>query len=66
MPYIRRNQNMLLQHDNARPHVARLTADFLRRSNVRTLDNWPALSADLNPYRTLLGLLEKTDKEVGS
>ena len=34
VPYIRHNQNMLLQHDNARPHVARLTADLLRRSNV--------------------------------
>ena len=25
VPYIRRNQNMVLQHVNARPHVARLT-----------------------------------------
>ena len=57
MPYIRRNNHMLLQQDNARPHVARLTFDFLRPSNIRTLDNWLALSADFNP-------IEKADKEV--
>ena len=58
VPYIRRNNHMLLQQDNARPHVARLTLDFLRRSNIQTLDNWPALSADLNPIEHCWDFLE--------
>ena len=36
------------QHDNARPHTARITANFLARNNVNVLP-WPALSPDLNP-----------------
>ena len=30
---------MMLQHDNARPHVARQTIQFLRQANVSMLDN---------------------------
>ena len=59
VPYIRHNNLMLLQQENARPHVARLTLDFLRRSNIRTLDNWPALSADLNPIKHCWNYLKK-------
>ena len=40
---------MLLQKDNARPHVARVTTQYLRQTNVNAMDDWPALSADLNP-----------------
>ncbi|KAK7095045.1 hypothetical protein V1264_006506 [Littorina saxatilis] len=36
------------QHDNARPHTARLTTNFLAANNVNTLP-WPSLSPDLNP-----------------
>ena len=36
------------QHDNARPHTARLTTNFLATNNVNTLP-WPSLSPDLNP-----------------
>ena len=54
VPYVRRHRGMMLQIDNARPHVARQTTQFLRQAN-----NWPALSSD----RALLGLSQTADKE---
>ena len=33
--YMRRHIGMMLQHDNAKSHVARLTAGFLCQSNAR-------------------------------
>jgi transposase len=36
------------QHDNARPHSARLTTAFLRQQDINTLP-WPAFSPDLSP-----------------
>ena len=49
VPYVRRHHGMMLQHDNGRLHVARQTTRFLCQANVIMLDNWPALSSDLNP-----------------
>ena len=40
---------MMLQHDNIRPHAARITRDALQNANVDYLQNVPALSPDLNP-----------------
>ncbi len=40
-------ENFLLQQDNARPHVARVTRDFLKTVGIETLE-WPAFSPDLN------------------
>ncbi|WAQ94934.1 TCB2-like protein [Mya arenaria] len=37
-----------LMHDNARPHVARVTTQFLHQNNVNAMP-WPAVSPDLNP-----------------
>ena len=48
----RRNPHTVLQHDNARPHVARITRDALQNLNVDVLQNWPELSPDLNLQRT--------------
>ena len=42
----------LFQQDNARPHVARLSTDFLRQQRVSVLP-WPSLSPDLNPIEHL-------------
>lgn len=42
------NPQALFQHDNARPHTARLTTNFLAHNNINTLP-WPSLSPDLNP-----------------
>ena len=38
----------VLQHDNARPHAARHTTQFLANINVQILP-WPSMSPDLNP-----------------
>jgi hypothetical protein len=38
----------VFQHDNARPHTARATVDFLANQNVTVLP-WPFKSLDLNP-----------------
>lgn len=49
VPFINRHgQGLVFQHDNARPHTARVTADFLQRNNVNVLP-WPSRSPDLSP-----------------
>jgi hypothetical protein len=40
------------QHDNARPHTARSTVDFLTNQNVTVLP-WPSKSPDMNPIKQL-------------
>ena len=39
---------LMFQHDNTKPHVARVCRDFLNQNNVQVLD-WPPYSPDLNP-----------------
>ena len=49
LPFIQaQRRNITFQHDNARPHVARVVNNFLRQHNVQTLP-WPAVSPDLSP-----------------
>lgn len=49
VPMFQNNQDLrLFQHDNARPHSARLTQEFLRQQNIDTLE-WPAVSPDMSP-----------------
>ena len=40
--------NVTFMHDNARPHSAAITKQFLATNNVNVLD-WPANSPELNP-----------------
>ena len=40
--------NFILMQDNARPHTARLTMDYLYHEGIEVMD-WPARSPDLNP-----------------
>ncbi len=46
MPFIHDHQLMLL-HDNARPHVARICTQFLEAENIPVLE-WPAFSPDMS------------------
>lgn len=51
-------QGTVFQHDNARPHIARLTRDFLNHHNVHVLP-WPACSPDMNPIEHLWDHLDR-------
>ena len=53
IPFMQRQrQGLLLQQDNARPHNAGLTLDFLNRRNIQLLP-WPSRSSDMSPIRHL-------------
>lgn len=53
IPFMQRQrQGLLFQQDNARPHTARLTMDFLNRQNIQLLP-WPSRSPDLSPIEHL-------------
>ena len=48
LPFIAVHQGTVLQHNNARPHAARLTQNFLATNDVKTLP-WPGLPPNLSP-----------------
>ena len=48
---------MLLQQDNARPHVARLVTQHLANANIQHL-KWPFVSPDLSPIEHMWDELE--------
>ena len=52
-PFMRRHlPNGVFQHDNARPHVARLCIQYLQTNDIDVLD-WPSFSPDLSPIEHL-------------
>ncbi len=46
VPFIH-DHHLMLQHDNARPHVARICTQFLEAENIPVLA-WPAYSLDMS------------------
>jgi len=52
-------------HDNARPHTARVTRQFLQRNGIETLQ-WPAMSPDMNPIEHLCDELGRRVRARGN
>ena len=57
VPLVQQHQ-MTFQHDNARPHVARVCQDFLVNNNIVPLD-WPPYNTDLSPFEHLWDELDR-------
>lgn len=51
-------EDFLFMQDNARPHVAVATMNFLREVGIEVMD-WPALRPDLNPIEHVWDMLER-------
>ena len=51
-------RNLILQQDNARPHVARVCQDFMANNNIATLA-WPSYSSDLTPIEHMWDELDR-------
>ncbi len=52
------NHHLMLQHDNARPHVARICTQFLEAENIPVLA-WPAYSLDMSPIEHVWDALDQ-------
>ena len=57
VPFIH-DHHLMLQHDNARPHVARICTQFLEAENIPVLA-WPAYSPDMSPTEHVWDALDR-------
>ncbi|KAL0165878.1 hypothetical protein M9458_037722, partial [Cirrhinus mrigala] len=56
VPFIH-DHHLMLQHDNARPHVARICTQFLEAENIPVLA-WPAYLTDMSPIKHVWDALD--------
>ncbi|KAL0186462.1 hypothetical protein M9458_018132, partial [Cirrhinus mrigala] len=56
-PFIH-DHHLMLQHDNAQPHVARICTQFLEAENIPVLA-WPAYSPDMSPIEHVWDALDR-------
>ena len=60
LPKLLRNlKGKILVQDNARPHTAKATQEFLAKRKVEVLDGWPPYSPHLNPIEKLWSMLHR-------
>ncbi len=52
------DHHLMLQHDNARPHVTRICTQFLEAENIPVLA-WPAYSPDMRPIEHVWDALDQ-------
>ncbi len=57
VPFIH-GHHLMLQHDNAWPHVARICTQFLEAENIPVLA-WPAYSPDMSPIEHVWDALDR-------
>ncbi len=57
VPFIH-DHHLMWQHDNARPHVARICTQFLEAENIPVLA-WPAYSQDMSPIEHVWDALDR-------
>ncbi len=57
LPFIH-DYHLMLQHDNARPRVARICTQFLEAENIPVLA-WPAYSPDMSPIEHVWDALDR-------
>ncbi len=57
VPFIH-DHHLMLQHDNARPHVARICTQFLKAENIPVLA-WPTYSPDMSPIEHVWDALDR-------